>query len=355
VSRAVLDAPPVKIIYHSTTIHGRGEDDMTDAHATPGKQMIDGLRPGDKIDSYFSVAYKKPVSEYKYGYMFEFRAADRTGHITAKFWGGGDRGSVDLLHKSFDRGDVVRVRGEAGEYRGQVEISLSEKNGGSVEKAAEGSYEISALVETLDGIDTMKERLLEVVGQIEEPHMRRLLEDTFSDEAFMQEFSHSPASITLHSSVIGGLIHHTLNVVELCAAALRLQPSLDRDLVMAGALLHDIGKAGSFTVTTNINHTVEGNLVGHINLGDQELVGRIASVEDFPSDLASKLRHIVVSHHGRKEWGSPVEPMMPEALLVHMADDFDAKLEYMTSRRRDALTEDDWTWDKRLSRLIYLK
>lgn len=344
----------MKIIYGPKAIRGTGEEAMDDATGTK-KQMVDGLRPGDRVESYFSVTYKKPVSEYRYGHMFEFRAADRSGQVTVKFWGSGDRESAARLHDSFDKGDVVRVVGEASEYRGQVEVSVSEKNGGTVERLPEGGFDASTLVETLEGIDGMKERLMEIVSQVEEPNMRRLLETTFSDEEFMQEFSHSPASITLHSPAIGGLIHHTLSVADLCAAALRLQPTLDRDLVMAGALLHDIGKAGSFTVTTNINHTVEGNLVGHISLGDQELVRRIAEVEGFPPELGAKLRHILLSHHGRKEWGSPVEPMMPEALLVHMADDVDAKLEYMISRRRNALTEDDWTWDKRLGRLIYLK
>ncbi len=319
------------------------------------KQMVEGLKQGDAVDSYFSVTYKKPVSKYKYGFMFEFRAADRSGQVTVKYWGGADEDAVSGVYNSFDKGEVVRVVGEAGEYRNQIEISVSGDKGGVVSPMDEGAYDISTLVETLDGIDAMVERLMGKVGQVEEPHMRRLLEVTFGDADFMQEFSSSPASITLHSAAVGGLIHHTLNVADICEAALRLQPTLDRDLVMTGALLHDIGKAGSFTVTTNINHTAEGNLVGHVNLGDEELVRRLALVGEFPEDLAVKLRHILAAHHGRREWGSPVEPMMPEALLVHMADDMDAKLEYMIARRREALTDDDWVWDKRLGRLIYLK
>ena len=319
------------------------------------KQLINALKNGDRVDSYFSVTYKKPVSEYKYGYMFEFRTADRTGQMTVKYWGGDDRTRVERLQDSLERGGVVRIKGEVGEYRSQLEISVSEKNGGVIEKLNPGEYEVSALLTTLEDIPEMKERLLQFVREAEEPHLTRLLNDLFQDEGFMEVFSACPASIQLHSAAIGGLLHHTLNVVEICAKMLQLQPGLDKDVVIAGALLHDIGKTRSFTVTTNINHTAEGNLIGHLVIGDEILLDRIRSIDGFPEDIALKLRHIVASHHGRKDWGSPVEPMMPEALLVHEADDMDAKLNYMVSKREEAVTEDDWTWDRRLSRLIYLK
>ncbi|UCE81096.1 MAG: HD domain-containing protein [Methanobacteriota archaeon] len=319
------------------------------------KQMIDALKAGDKVDSYFSVAYKKPVIEYKYGYMFEFRAADKSGQITVKYWGGQDHRRVQELQESLDRGGVARITGEVGEYRNQLEISISEKDGYTVEVLKPGGYEASALVATLDGIPEMRDRLMEFVHIVEEPHIVSLLRGFFEDEAFMESFSTCPASIQLHSAAMGGLIHHTLNVAEICAKMLQLQSGLDRDLVIAGALLHDIGKTRSFEVTTNINHTAEGNLLGHLIIGDELLVERLCTIEGFPVDLSLKLRHVVASHHGRKEWGSPVEPMMPEALLVHEADDLDAKLNYMVSKREGAITEDDWTWDRRLSRLIYLR
>ena len=319
-----------------------------------GKQMIGALKAGDRVDSYFSVAYKKPVSEYKYGHMFEFRVADRTGQITVKYWGGENRPSVEKLQSSLERGGVVRIVGEVGEYRGQLEVSVSEKNGGTIDTLESGEYDLSSLVVSLEGLAEMKERLLNFARMVEEPHMVLLLRRFFEDKSFMESFSTCPASIQLHSAAIGGLMHHTLNVAEICSRMLQLQPGLDRDLVIAGALLHDIGKTRSFVISTNINHTVEGNLIGHLIVGDELLMEQIRSIEDFPADLVLKLRHVIASHHGRKEWGSPVEPMMPEALLIHMADDMDAKLNYMALKREEAETEDDWTWDRRLSRLIYL-
>ncbi len=321
------------------------------------KQLVSSLNAGDKVDSYFSVAYKKPVSEYKYGHMFEFRAVDRSGQITVKYWGGADRKAVERLQEGLDRGAVVRIVGEVSEFRGSLEISVSEKNGGAVATLDKGDYDLSELVRAMDGIPEMKGRLLELANTVEEPHMARLLAAFFQDEGFMEEFASCPASIQLHSAAVGGLLHHTLNVVEICVRVMQLQKGMDRDLVVAGALLHDIGKIRSFSVGTSIDHTVEGDLVGHMTIGDEELMERMKGIEGFPEDLAVRLRHIVASHHGRKEWGSPVEPMIPEALLVHMADDLDAKLDYMLSKRAayKETTQDYRMWDRRLERLIYLK
>jgi 3'-5' exoribonuclease len=347
--------PLVKSIYMPMYITSKEKRTREDHMAMGSKQLIRDIKPGDKIDSYFSVAYKKPVTDYKYGAMFETRGADRSGQITLKYWGGEDKKSVQQIHDSFDKGDVVKVVGEASDYRGQLEISISEKNKGVLVKLGEGSYDLDQLIDKLENIDEMKVRVLSLMDQVEEPFMKQLLESFFRDERFMAEFALAPASIQLHSAAFGGLLQHTLNVVDVCMKAAELHPELDRDLVLTGALLHDIGKVRSFTVTTHINQTHEGNLVGHIILGDQELMGHIADIKDFPEDISSKLRHVLLSHHGKKEWGSPVEPMMPEALTVHMADDLDAKLDYMIARRRDAVTEDDWIWDGRLGRLIYLR
>jgi 3'-5' exoribonuclease len=348
-------APTIKRIYLPLPITRREGGTAREQKIMGPKQLIAELKPGDKVESYFSVNFRKPVTDYKYGFMFEFRAADKSGQITIKYWGGQDKGSVQKLYDSFDREQVVRIRGEAQEYKGQLEVSISEKNGGWLERMAEGEYDLQQLVKSYENIEEMKARLRELVSSVQDPSMRKLLDDFFGDEQFMNAFSDAPASITLHSAAVGGLIHHTINVAEICNRIAELHPELDRDLVLTGALLHDIGKIQSFKVTSNISQTEEGNLVGHIILGDQELMARIARVKDFPELTASKLRHILLSHHGKKEWGSPVEPMFPEALAVHEADDIDAKLDNMITRREDAVTEDDWIWDARHNRLIYLK
>ena len=353
--RGVTFGPPlVKKIYLPLPIT-RTESKRERERTMGSKQLVTAMKPGDKVDSYFSVSYKKPVTEYKYGWMFEFRVGDKTGQITAKYWGGQDKNRATGVHDSFDRDDVVHLKGEVAEFRGSIEISVSEKNGGMIHRLEDGGYEFSELIKSYDNVPEMRERLTQLVAGVEEPNLKKILEAFFGDEKFLNAFSSAPASIQLHSAAIGGLLHHTLNVAELCLKVVELHPNLDGDLVLAGALLHDIGKVPSFKVTSNITQTHDGNLLGHIILGDQELKARISRIEGFPDELTSKLRHVLLSHHGRKDWGSPVEPMLPEALAVHESDDIDAKLDYIIAKRTDAVTEDDWVWDTRLNRLIYLK
>ena len=346
--------PIVKRVYHRMpiTLVGKVRTDMSE---TRGKQLAGALKPGERVDSYFSVAYKKPVAEYRNGHMFEFRVADRTGQLTVKYWGDRDRESVQKLYSSFDKDQVVRIVGSASEYKGQVEVSVGKESGGLVAPLAEGEYDVSELVARVDDIEGKRERLLALAGSVQEPNMRALLSSFFSDPGFMDRFCETPASIQLHSAAVGGLLHHTLNVADTALEIVRQHPKLDRDLVLTGALLHDVGKVRSLKVTTRINYTPEGNLLGEVVQGDEMLTARIGGIEGFPADIALKLRHIVLSHHGKREWGAPVEPMTPEALAVHEADDTDAKVEYMITRRDEAVTEDDWTWDGRLKRLIYLR
>lgn len=351
---ATFGPPLVKKIYIPMPITGSESGEKRERCMTT-KQLVSDLKPGESVDSYFSVGYKKPVTEYKYGWMFEFRIADKSGQITAKYWGGQDKEFVLKVHDSFDRDDIVRLHGEVADYRGVAEISVSEKNGGRIETLEPGSYDINELIRSMEHVPEMQTRFIELKNSVKEPHLRKLLDDIFDDESYFEGFSSAPASIQLHSAAIGGLLHHTLNVAELCLRIIELHPDLDRDLVLAGALLHDIGKVPSFKVTSNITQTHEGNLLGHIILGDEELTRRIARVDGFPAELASKLRHVLLSHHGRRDWGSPVEPMIPEALAVHESDDLDAKLDYMIAKRANAVTEDDWIWDARLGRLIYLR
>src|SRR5512136_1787762 len=225
------------------------------------KQMINELKPGKRVESYFSVNYKKPVSEYKYGFMFEFRVADKSGQITVKYWGGQSKESVQKVHDSFDRGDVVRIKGEVQEYRDQIEVSVSEKNGGTVSKLSAEGYDPSQLVRAYENIPEMKACLLELVDSVKDPHLAKLLASFFKNEEIMQSFSESTASITLHSAAVGGLLRHTLNVAELCLSVNDIHPEMDRDLLLTGALLHDIGKIQSFRITSNISQTEDGNLI----------------------------------------------------------------------------------------------
>jgi len=318
------------------------------------KKSIAEMKVGDRVESVFSVHYKKPTSEYRHGTMFEFRVADRTGQITVKYWGGGNTDEVVGVYESLDRDRVVEIRGTTSEYRGQLELAVNPGEGEGVRLLSDGEYDISELISKRDDIPQMLERFAELRKEVQDTHFVSLLDRIFGDEQFMSGFSSCPASIMLHSNEIGGLLHHTVNVAEQCLVAWKHYQEMDRDLLITGALLHDIGKVESFRITTNINQTEEGIFLGHLIIGMNMMRKAIDEISDFPEDKRNKLLHIMLSHHGKKEWGSPVEPYIPEALAIHYADDFDAKLEYMLIKRNEAATDDSWIWDSRFRRHIYL-
>lgn len=319
------------------------------------KKNIVEMKPGDRVESVFSIHYKKPVCAYRFGTMFEFRVADKTGQITVKYWGNQEPSEVEKVHDSLARDAVVRIKGTVGEFKGQMELAVNPKEGGEVRVLSEGEYEITDLIGARDDIPQLVKRLKALIESVENPYLSALLEKTFGDDEYMSEFSKCPASIMLHSNEVGGLIYHTLNVAEHCLLAWEQFRQMDRDLLLTGALLHDVGKVDAFRVTTNINQTEEGIFLGHLILGMSFIQSKIDEIDNFPKDTRNKILHILLSHHGKREWGSPVEPSIPEALAVHFADDFDAKLEYMLIKRETATTDDSWTWDSRFRRHIYLK
>lgn len=312
------------------------------------------MKAGDKIDSVFSVHYKKAIQEYKYGSMFEFRVADRTGQVTVKYWGGQDPAEVLKIFESVERDVIVQIKGSISEYKGALELAVNPAEGGSVRTLSEGEYDIRELIGTREDIPALVVRLKQTMATVKDPHYSAILKKVFDDQKFMDDFSKCPASIMLHSAEIGGLVYHTLNVIDHCMIALGHYPKMDRDLLVAGALLHDVGKVDSFRVTTNINQTEEGIFLGHLVIGMNMVQSKIEEIPNFPADKRNKLLHIILSHHGRREWGSPVEPAIPEAQTVHFADDFDAKLAYMIFKREEATTDDSFIWDSRFKRHIYL-
>ncbi|MDH4123427.1 MAG: HD domain-containing protein [Thermoplasmata archaeon] len=318
------------------------------------RKTVAEMRKNDKIESILSVHYTKPVQEYRFGTMFEIRVSDRTGQITVKFWGGDDPAKVLQVYDSLGKDCVVRIRGTVGEYRGQLELAVNPKEDEGVWVLKEGEYDIRELIPCREDIPQLVDRFYEMIKEVKDTHYSALLSKIFDDKEFMKHFSEYPASLTLHSNELGGLIYHTLNVADHCLLSWEQHNQMDRDLLIAGALLHDVGKVDSFVVTTNIDQTPTGIFLGHLVIGTAFVQSKIEEIADFPEDKRNKILHVILSHHGRKEWGSPVEPAIPEALAVHFADDFDAKLDYMLVRRKEASTDDDWIWDSRFRRHIWV-
>ncbi len=320
------------------------DEKQEDAASERKGAYIKDLRPGQVVRAQFSVKIKKPVVEYKKGYRFELRVADRTGVIDVKYWGGADKRAVEEIYSSFSVGDIVNVYGIAKEWNGNLEINVSESAGQTVTPAKTEEYDVSDFIESVEDKEGLLRELRSMAETVNDGNMKKLLDAFFSDEQFMAEFVDAPASVTHHSNLSGGLLHHTLKVVKIADSLCAEFPELDRGLVITGAILHDIGKAREMKITTNINPTEDGTLLGHIYIGASMVERWMDEIPEFPELLRRKITHIILSHHGRMEYGSPKVPMFPEAEAVHLADNSEAMLEEMLKRKRDANTEDPFVY-----------
>ncbi|MFH1788484.1 MAG: HD domain-containing protein [Candidatus Altiarchaeota archaeon] len=315
-------------------------------------KKIADLEVYDEVYGNYVVKFKKPVQKYVKGYKFELRIGDSSGEVMLKFWGPDDEAAVKKLYDSVSVDDVVHVRGEVAEYHDAKEVAVNDLDGIRVLSPVE--YVKSDFVkESEKEIDEMYGQLSSFISSVKNHDLKKVLDVFFSDPEFVKKFKADPAAMYKHHAWIGGLLEHTLSVVRICEKSLELYPDLDRDLVIAGAVLHDIGKTREFTVTTSIKPTLESRLVGHVVMGVEMLHAKTEGM-DMPEELKVKLKHIIESHHGQLEWGSPKTPAFPEAMLVHHADYLDAKLTHILSRKKEAKTDDDFMYLKEYGS-IYLK
>lgn len=317
------------------------------------KQFVKDLKSGARVDSVFAVKFKKPVRNYVNGYMFEVRVADKTGEITAKYWGDNDENNVQKLYDDFQKPDVIRITGTANEYMGRLEIGISKTDGDIVEKTDE--YDVTDFIASSErDIDEMMNTLKNTVGSVKNPHLKTLLETLLKDKKFIDGFKKAPASMMYHQNCIGGLLEHTLNVIKICETLCGIYPGLDRDLLVTSAVLHDVGKVFELEVSTVIDVSEDGMLRGHVIIGEEFVNERIKKIIDFPETLKLKLLHMILSHHGEKRFGAPKEPQLPEAVALHYADYCDAKVDLFLKAKSEAKTEDKWIWDRKLGH-VYLK
>ena len=285
----------------------------------PGKPVAE-LQVGERIVGTYAAKSRSLASfKSKPGQYLSLTLADSTGEITARMWDGAEEAAA-----LFAEGDAVTVRAVVEEYRGQKQLVIERL------KAAEQDEMDAADLVPKSGRDirALRERLLETVASLTNPHLKALLEGFFSDEQFVDTFCRAAGAKSLHHSHLGGLVEHTVGVLEILETVARVHPELDRDLLMAGALLHDLGKVTELECNASIEYTDAGRLVGHTVLTDRMVNRAIDRIEGFPEELANRLTHLLLSHHGQREYGAPVLPMTAEACALHYADNLDAHVQY---------------------------
>jgi len=318
-------------------------------------QFVANLKEGDKVNDIFAVKFKKPIRE-QYGMVFfEMRLWDKTGEISAKVYSGnGGIKKLRELYGCFDKDDIIHITGVVERKGDLIEIVMDEND--MIRKVDEDEFDPSDFVDGLseEEIKSLERELLGFVDSVENKHLNELLNAFFRDDEFMKEFRVTPAAIMYHQNYKGGLLKHTVNVTKICDFACNFY-DVDRDLVISGALLHDIGKIRELSVTSSITFSDEGILLGHLIIGKEMVQAKIDSLNGFPEKTKYKLLHIIISHHGELIYGSPKKPCFPEAEMVYLADNMDATMEQICGIKNNAITEDSWFWSRRFNRHIYME
>ncbi len=338
----------------------------TDIGRRKKEQFVEDLREGDVINDFFAVKMKNPPRPYKRGTWFSFVATDKTGEIGVKFWGGDNKDRVKRLYDSFKVGDVLQIRlGNVEIYEDKPQISINESNGG-IRRCNPNEYDVSDFIAALEEnqIKEYFEQIKKEIKAIEDEQLKNLLLLFFGDSAFVKDFTHSPSAITHHHNYVGGNLEHTVGVVRLCNNIYEMYPGINKDLLISGAILHDVGKLKEYKTTAAIDKTGEGKFIGHIVIGDRWIREKIAELKkkgkDFNQDLENHLCHLILSHHGKYEWGSPRMPKTVEACVLHQADLMDSQvknyIQNMEAGRKN--TDEEWAflWDPDLGRkrVVYL-
>jgi len=226
----------------------------------------------------------------------------------------------------------------------------------ALEKVDDSKVDLANFLETTPrNIDEMVKELSAIAAGIGNAHLRQLMSSFLADKAFMDLFRRTPAAKALHHNYIGGLLEHVVELVFLARDVAKHFPGIDTDLVTVGAFLHDIGKVRELSVRKSIEYTTEGRLLGHISLGYEMLADKIKDIPGFPAELTMLLKHIMLSHHGEYEFGSPKRPKIQEAIVINYLDDLAAKISnFRSTLKKESVEAGDWThYSKMHDRYLY--
>lgn len=313
-------------------------------------QFIEELSEGETVNDLFSVKRKNAPRGYRKGTFFDLILTDKTGEINVKFWGGDNKERVRRLFESFSTGDVVQIRaGSVERYKEKLQISINEKTGG-LRRCNDQEYDESDFIPALpeEDIKRLFESLQTYIDTISNPQLTALLKEFFEDEEFVQAYTHTPSAMSHHHNLIGGNLQHSLGVVKLSYTIAEYYSGLDRDLLITGAILHDVGKIKSYKTTTSIGRTDEGNFIGHIVIGDRWIREKVSDLRkkdiSFDETLELKLCHMILSHHGRLEYGAPKLPAFPEAAALFQADLMDSQVKHFLQKVEEKRMDVDENW-----------
>ena len=311
--------------------------------------LIRDLGTGDAVVGYLlatDAAYKTTRTGSEY---LELKLTDASGELKAFLW---DLKAVEGEYAAITPDVFVKIKGKVEEFQSRKQIRVDKIRFAPDSEVGDLSHFFPT---SKRGVDEMLGELDGLIQSIGDPWVRRLLDAMLVQDAERRAaFAKAPAAKSLHHVYLGGLLEHTLSVAGMARQACEHYHSLNRDLVLAGVLLHDLGKTAELSYQRSFGYTDTGNLLGHITLETQWVAKAMDQIPGFPEGLRLQLLHIVLAHHGKLEFGSPVLPKTPEALLVHYLDDLDGKLEGMFRLIHEESGQGNWSaWSRSLDRPVY--
>lgn len=315
------------------------------------RRFINQLGENENIHEIFLVGNKQLRHNRNGNLYLQMRLSDRTGAVTGMMWNASDQ-----VASCFDNGDYIEIQGNTQFYNGSMQIIVTR-----VEPAEPGSInEEDYILISQQKIDELRRDLASLLRSIASGPMLDLAECFLADEALMSRFCRAPAAVKHHHAFHGGLLEHVVGLMKLVNLVAPQYPQLDRDMLLLGTFLHDIGKVEELAYERDLAYTTQGQLLGHLVIGITMLDEKLAEVqrlsgEKFPEESAILLKHLIVSHHGKLEFGSPKVPMTREAITLHLLDDLDAKLHnFEQIAREDVNVDSEWTtFQTHLGRKLY--
>ena len=290
----------------------------------------------NKIITSSFVVSTKQVKPKKSGEPYlALTLTDRCGQIDAKMWD-----NVEDALDAFEQDDFLKIKGLLNKYKNRFQITIHKLRRLSDSEVDFADY----LPKTTKDVDELWRTLGDFVNSFQDPYLRSLVQAFMSDPEIAAAYRNAPAAKTLHHAYIGGLLDHVVSLFRSCDLLCRNYPQVNRDLLLTGVFLHDIGKIHELTYMRSFSYTTRGQLLGHMIIELEMLQAKLAQFPEFPPELKTLLEHLIISHHGHYEFGSPKLPMFPEALMLHYLDDLDSKMESMRAHfEREAGSDSSWT------------
>jgi 3'-5' exoribonuclease len=298
--------------------------------------ICDCARHENKVITSTFVVVSKQIKPKKTGEPYlALTLGDRSGQLEAKMWD-----NVEEVLDAFDQDDFVKTKGLINKYKQRFQLTIHK-----VRKLGESEIEFADyLPKTTKDIDQLWQTLTGFIAGLENPHLKALVQAFMADPEISAAYRNAPAAKTLHHAYIGGLLDHVVSLFRSCDLICKNYPQINRDLLLTGAFFHDIGKIHELTYNRSFSYTTKGQLLGHMIIELEMLQAKLAQLPGFPDELKTMIEHLIISHHGQYDFGSPKLPMFPEALVLHYLDDLDSKMEAMRAHfERESSLDGPWT------------